>query len=145
TFDIPGEGDAEGWVRCDSRNENTPLALSIMISPTSTIPDRAASCTFPCLRRNGLAGSFSSTRADRSRLILSSVSVGSDGSRSIISIPESCSSGRYCPVCSELLMYFMNAFQDILFVLSWSYFISFANFLLVVTYKIKSASSLLQR
>jgi len=39
----------------------------------------------------------------------------------------------------------MNAFQDILFVLSWSYFISFANSLLVVTYTIKSASSLLQR
>src|SRR2546423_232112 len=145
TSDEPGEGDAGWWVTRDSRNENTPLTLSIMISPTSTIPDRAASCTCPCLRRNGLAGSFFSTRADRSRLILSSVSVGSDGSRSIISMPESCSSGRSCPVCSELLMYFMKAFQDILFVLSWSYFISFANSLLVVTYSNKFGSSIIQR
>src|SRR5437868_5524626 len=102
---ISDEGDAEEWVACDRRNENIPLALSTTISPTSTTPERAASCTFPCLRINGLAKCFFSTRANRSRLILSSVSVGSDGSRSTISMPGSCSSGCSWRECSKLLMY----------------------------------------
>src|SRR5213592_4271344 len=95
------EGDAEEWVTCESKNENIPLALSTTISPTSTTPQRAASCTFPCLRRNGLAKCFFSTHANRSRLILSSVSVDSDGSRSTISMPGSCSSGCSWRECSN--------------------------------------------
>ncbi len=56
-------------------------------------------------------GSLFSIRADRSRLILSSLSVGSDGSRSTISMPGSCSSGCSRRECSKLLMY---VFWDIL-------------------------------
>src|SRR5947209_3367973 len=102
---ISDEADVEEWVACDRRNENIPLAWSTTISPTSTTPERAASCTFPCLRRNGLAKCFFSTRAKRSRLILSSESVGSDGSRSTISMPGSCSSVCSWRECSKLLIY----------------------------------------
>src|SRR5450756_1410178 len=81
TSDKSWEGAVERWVTRAIKDEKTPLALSKIISPTSTTTPVTASCEFLRLKRNGLAGSFSTTRTDRSCLILSSVSVGSNGSR----------------------------------------------------------------